>query len=426
MSAASSRLQAALAERAQVWGGWVVGPTILGPEEFATAGYDYVGFDTQHGYLDDADVALMLRRLERVPIATAVRLPSAAPAPIGRVLDAGADAVIVAMVETPEQAAQAVAATRYAPAGVRSFGPLRADLGLDTPALEARAGVYAMVETAAALPNVAEICSVPGLSGVYVGPADLAVSMGQPVSAMWSAPRSPTPSRTSPAVPPRRVWSRASTPATAGSESWPPSGAFSSSRLPRSPRRCAAARPSTCATPAGRPRPPRPPRRGTAEMTGTDRIALVTGAARGQGAAIVARLRRDGFAVAACDVQADELEAAVAALDDPGVIAVPLDVTSEEQWSRAVEQVASRLGLLTTLVNNAGVLHRAALADETAAGFENAWRVNCLGPFLGIRLACPRCGRRTARPSSTPAAPARCAPSRTTPPTDPRSGRCAG
>ncbi len=188
MSAAPRRLQAALAERAQVWGGWVVGPTILGPEEFATAGYDYVGFDTQHGYLDDADVALMLRRLERVPIATAVRLPSAAPAPIGRVLDAGADAVIVAMVETPEQAAQAVAATRYAPAGVRSFGPLRADLGLDTPALEARAGVYAMVETAAALPNVAEICSVPGLSGVYVGPADLAVSMGQPVSAMWSAP----------------------------------------------------------------------------------------------------------------------------------------------------------------------------------------------------------------------------------------------
>ncbi|CAJ1586758.1 SDR family oxidoreductase [[Mycobacterium] wendilense] len=124
-------------------------------------------------------------------------------------------------------------------------------------------------------------------------------------------------------------------------------------------------------------------------MTGTDRIALVTGAARGQGAAIVARLRRDGFAVAACDVQADELEAAVAALDDPGVIAVPLDVTSEEQWSRAVEQVASRLGLLTTLVNNAGVLHRAALADETAAGFENAWRVNCLGPFLGIQACLP-------------------------------------
>jgi 4-hydroxy-2-oxoheptanedioate aldolase len=173
-----SRLQAALAEKQQVWGGWVVGPTVLGPEEFARAGYDYVGFDTQHGYLDDADVALMLQRLEHVPIATAVRLPSADPAPIGRVLDAGADAVIIAMVETPEQAAAAVAATRYAPSGVRSFGPLRASLGLRTEDLQARAGVYVMIETAAALPALSEICAVPGLAGVYVGPADLGISMG--------------------------------------------------------------------------------------------------------------------------------------------------------------------------------------------------------------------------------------------------------
>ncbi|CAJ1510414.1 HpcH/HpaI aldolase family protein [[Mycobacterium] burgundiense] len=181
----ASRLQSALAGGARAWGGWVVGPTLLGPEEFAAAGYDYVGLDTQHGYLSDADAALLLRRLEHVPIATAVRLPSAAPAPIGRVLDAGADAVIIAMVETPEQAAQAVAATRYAPAGVRSFGPLRAGLGVDTAALEARAGVYAMIETAAGCANLADICAVPGLSGIYVGPADLAISLGHPVPGLW-------------------------------------------------------------------------------------------------------------------------------------------------------------------------------------------------------------------------------------------------
>ncbi len=183
-----SRLQAALAEKDKVWGGWVVGPTVIGPEEYARCGYDYVGFDTQHGYLDDADVAGLLRRLEHVPIATAVRLPSAAPAPIGRVLDAGADAVIIAMVETPDQAAAAVAATRYAPAGVRSFGPLRASLGIDPADLESRAGVYVMIETAAALPAVAEICSVPGLSGVYVGPADLAISLGHVLGEMTTAP----------------------------------------------------------------------------------------------------------------------------------------------------------------------------------------------------------------------------------------------
>jgi 3alpha(or 20beta)-hydroxysteroid dehydrogenase len=72
-------------------------------------------------------------------------------------------------------------------------------------------------------------------------------------------------------------------------------------------------------------------------------------------------------------------------LDD--VAAIALDVTSAEQWERAVADVLDRFGGLTTLVNNAGVLHRAALADETPEGFEGSWRVNCLGPFLGIRAA---------------------------------------
>lgn len=173
-----SRLQEVLAAKERIFGGWVVGPTIIGPEEFARAGYDYVGFDLQHGFLDDADVALLLRRLKSVPIATAVRLPSADPAPIGRVLDAGADAVIIAMVESADKAAAAVAATRYAPAGVRSFGPLRGDIGLDPAEHEARASVFAMIETAKGLSTLAEICAVPGLTGVYVGPADLAISLG--------------------------------------------------------------------------------------------------------------------------------------------------------------------------------------------------------------------------------------------------------
>ncbi|WP_099022865.1 HpcH/HpaI aldolase family protein [Mycolicibacterium palauense] len=184
----ASRLQEGFAARRRLWGGWVVGPTVLGPEAFAAAGYDYVGFDVQHGYLDDADVALMLRRLEHVPIGTLVRLPSADPAPIGRVLDAGADAVIVAMVESAGQAAAAVAATRYAPAGVRSFGPLRASLGLDPAALEARAGVYPMIESAAGLAALEDICAVPGVAGIYVGPADLAISLGHPVTEAWTHP----------------------------------------------------------------------------------------------------------------------------------------------------------------------------------------------------------------------------------------------
>ncbi|HEX4393067.1 MAG TPA: aldolase/citrate lyase family protein [Mycobacterium sp.] len=177
-----SPLQQAFSRGAPIWGGWITGPTAIGPEEFARAGYDYVGFDAQHGYIDDADIAIMLRRLEHVPIATAVRLPNADAAPIGRVLDAGADAIIVAMIESADQAAAAVAATRYPPAGSRSFGPLRVSLGADTTKLESRVSVFAMIETAAALVDVDEICAVPGLAGVYVGPADLAISMGVDVT----------------------------------------------------------------------------------------------------------------------------------------------------------------------------------------------------------------------------------------------------
>lgn len=183
-----SRLQDALTARQPLWGGWIVGPTILGPEEFTHAGYDYVGFDIQHGYLDDADVALILRRLQHVPIATAVRVAGTEPAPIGRVLDAGADAVIVAMVESAAQAAAAVAATRYAPAGVRSYGPLRADLGRDPAEHEARVSVLVMIESAGGLAALDEICAVDGLAGLYVGPADLAISLGHAPADAWTAP----------------------------------------------------------------------------------------------------------------------------------------------------------------------------------------------------------------------------------------------
>ncbi|WP_319448749.1 MULTISPECIES: SDR family oxidoreductase [unclassified Mycobacterium] len=119
----------------------------------------------------------------------------------------------------------------------------------------------------------------------------------------------------------------------------------------------------------------------------TERVALVTGAARGQGAAIVRRLRADGFVVAAADREVDRLRSTVSELDDPGIVAVALDVTSAEQWDDAVRSIVEQFGGLSALVNNAGILQRAKLVNETPDSFERAWRVNCLGPFLGIRAA---------------------------------------
>jgi 3alpha(or 20beta)-hydroxysteroid dehydrogenase len=125
-------------------------------------------------------------------------------------------------------------------------------------------------------------------------------------------------------------------------------------------------------------------------VTTDQRVALVTGAARGQGWAITQRLRADGLFVAACDVSATELGTAVDRLGDDAVIAIPLDVTSPSGWQHAVAVTVEKFGSLTALVNNAGVLHRASIAEESLEGFERVWRVNCLGAFLGIKATVDR------------------------------------
>src|ERR1700758_2931747 len=100
-------------------------------------------------------------------------------------------------------------------------------------------------------------------------------------------------------------------------------------------------------------------------MTG-QRVALVTGAAGGQGWAITKRLRAVGYSVAACDRRGAELNTSIDELADDDVVGVQLDVTSTATWDAAVQRVVKRFGSLSTLVNNAGVLHRASLADESA------------------------------------------------------------
>jgi 3alpha(or 20beta)-hydroxysteroid dehydrogenase len=117
----------------------------------------------------------------------------------------------------------------------------------------------------------------------------------------------------------------------------------------------------------------------TVALSFAGRRALVTGAARGQGRAIVERLLREGANVVAGDIQmSDEAW-------HQNVTPCQLDVTSEESWVRAVNLVVDRLGGLDILVNNAGVLRTARLADESPEAFEQTWRVNCLGAFLGMR-----------------------------------------
>jgi 2-keto-3-deoxy-L-rhamnonate aldolase RhmA len=160
------------------FGGWLTTDSEATLQAFGRLGYDYVGIDTQHTVLNDAQAAVLIRRLSDPPFAVLVRVAKNDPALIGRVLDAGGDGVIVPMVNTADEARAAVAACRYPPEGVRSFGPMRADIGLDLQQLQDRVSCFVMIETSQGLDNVNEICSVPGLAGVYIGPADLSIGLG--------------------------------------------------------------------------------------------------------------------------------------------------------------------------------------------------------------------------------------------------------
>ncbi|MET0767638.1 MAG: SDR family oxidoreductase [Aeromicrobium sp.] len=119
------------------------------------------------------------------------------------------------------------------------------------------------------------------------------------------------------------------------------------------------------------------------------RTALVTGAARGQGRAIVRRLIADGFDVVACDVRADELDDSVSDLQSDRVLAQTLDVTSAAEWSSAVAATQERFGRLDALVSNAGIHRRGFVLDEEPDEFEWMWRVNCLSLLHAIRACVP-------------------------------------
>jgi len=166
-----------------VFGGWAALPCAFGAELMCVPGVDYVCIDQQHGLVDYPAMVAMLRAIEGRGVVALTRVPANVTWLIGKALDAGIQGVIVPMVNDREEAAAAVAACRYAPKGVRSFGPVRAQMVMDTRDISVVGdGVlcFVMVETREAVERIDEIASTPGLDGIYIGPADLALGMGLP------------------------------------------------------------------------------------------------------------------------------------------------------------------------------------------------------------------------------------------------------
>lgn len=162
-------------------GVWSTLPDAVVAELLGRAGYDYVCVDLQHGMTGPGSVLPVLQALRHTPATALVRVPGPDPDLMMRALDLGAGGVIVPMVDTPEQAAAAVEACTYPPGGVRSWGPMWGDVDGGAPLppdADADRLVVVMVETARGLANAAQIAAVPGVDAVYVGPNDLALSLG--------------------------------------------------------------------------------------------------------------------------------------------------------------------------------------------------------------------------------------------------------
>ena len=161
--------------------GWCSIPSAVTAEIMALHDYDSLTIDLQHGLVDYQTALTMLQAMTASGITPMARVPWNEPGIIMKLLDAGALGIICPMINTPEDAAAFVSATRYAPDGSRSSGPTRAIMvhGSDYHH-QANEHIVsmAMIETVEAFDNVAAICATDGLTGLYVGPSDLAVSMG--------------------------------------------------------------------------------------------------------------------------------------------------------------------------------------------------------------------------------------------------------
>ena len=151
-------------------------------EIMVRAGLDYIYIDQQHGLTSFDTLVHMLRAIDHTATAAIVRVLSNDAGLIGQVLDAGADGVIVPMVNSVEDARRAAAACRYAPLGSRSFGAFRASMtrGSDIHRANERVMCFVMIESEAGLRAAGDIATTPGVDGVYIGQADLAVSLGLP------------------------------------------------------------------------------------------------------------------------------------------------------------------------------------------------------------------------------------------------------
>ena len=174
----------ALARREQQIGLWLSAAGPYTAEVCATAGFQWLLIDNEHAPNDVRSTLAQLQAVAPYPGHPVVRAVTGDPNLIKQLLDIGAQTLLIPMVDTPEQAAALAAATRYPPQGTRGVGAAVARAsrwGARRDYLHVASEEVCLLvqaESKTALANLEKICAVDGVHGVFIGPADLAASLG--------------------------------------------------------------------------------------------------------------------------------------------------------------------------------------------------------------------------------------------------------
>ena len=178
-----NRFKRALASGGTPVGTWLSSGSAATAEALGCAGFDFLVVDTEHTPIDVPQMIELLRTIAGTPAEAIVRPPWNDMVMIKRVLDAGAQTLLLPFVQNADEARRAVAHTRYPPEGVRGVaGTHRGSRFGTIPGYFARAAselcVIVQIETVAALDELESIAAVPGVDSIFIGPNDLAASMG--------------------------------------------------------------------------------------------------------------------------------------------------------------------------------------------------------------------------------------------------------
>ena len=177
-----NKLKQIFKEGKAVINGWIEIPNSFSAESMAHQGWDSLTLDMQHGAIDNSDALKIFQAISTTEVVPLARLNWNDPSQIMKMLDFGAYGVICPMVSNKDQAERFVQACLYPPKGNRSFGPTRGFMyGGDDYSEHANDEILkiAMIETKQALQELDKIMSTPGLDGVYIGPADLSLAIGE-------------------------------------------------------------------------------------------------------------------------------------------------------------------------------------------------------------------------------------------------------